>query len=437
VNEEWLGDKARFSYDGLRRQRLDRPYVRHNGKLMPASWHDALETVADRIAAAGGGKVAAIAGDLADVESMFALNALLDAIGSAHRDCRQDGAAIDPTNRAGYLFNTTIAGIEQADLCLIVGADPRWEAALVNARLRKRFLRGGFAVGVIGPERDLTYAVERIGDGPRALQALVEGKHAFADRLKNAKNPMLILGQAAIARRDGAAILALARQAAETFGMVRDGWNGFNMLHTAAARVGGLDIGFVPGKDGRDVAGILAGAKSGEIGVVFLLGADEIDVGGLGKAFVVYQGHHGDAGAHRADVILPGAAYTEKSGTYVNTEGRVQQTRLAVYPPGEAREDWTILRALSEFLGRPLPFDNLDQLRRRLFQAHPHLAARNTIAPAAWGTFGAAGGVDAAPFEPYFANYYMTDPIGRASDTMAQCTRTFLEGGAARTGTDG
>ncbi len=437
VNEEWLGDKGRFSYGGLRRQRLDRPFIRRNGKLTPATWHDALEMAARKIEAVGGGKVAAIAGDLADVEAMFALKTLLSSVGSPHRDCRQDGAAIDPANRAGYLFNSTIAGIDQADVCLIVGSDPRWEAALINARLRKRHLRGGFSVGTIGPKRDLTYPVEHIADGPQSLQSLIDGRHKFAEKLRAAKNPMLILGQGAIARPDGAAVLALALKVAETFGVVREGWNGFNMLHTAAARVGALDVGFVPSAGGRDLAGILAGAQSGEIGVVFLLGADELDMAQLGKAFVVYQGHHGDAGAHRADVILPGAAYTEKSGTYVNTEGRVQQTRLAVYPPGEAREDWTILRALSEFLGKPLPFDNLDQLRRRLYQAYPHLSAIGSIEPAAWSVFGGDGKIDAAPFEFAITNYYMTDPIGRASDTMAECTRTFLNGAAARTGTHG
>ena len=437
VNEEWLGDKGRFSYDGLRRQRLDRPFIRRNGKLVAATWHDALETVARQIGVVGGSKVAAVAGDQADVESMFALRTLLDLVGSPHRDCRQDGAAIDPSNRAGYIFNSTIAGIDQADVCLLIGSDPRWEAALINARLRKRHLRGGFAVGSIGPKRDLTYPVDHIGDGPQSLQALIDGKHKFAEKLRAAKNPMIVVGQGAIARPDGAAVLAAARKLAETFSIVRDGWNGFNMLHTAAARVGALDIGFVPGPGGRDLAGILAGAQSGDIGLVFLLGADEIDMSKLGKTFVVYQGHHGDAGAHRADVILPGAAYTEKSGTYVNTEGRVQQTRLAVYPPGEAREDWTILRALSEFVGKALPFDNLDQLRRQLYKAYPHMSAVGSVEAATWGAFGREGSIAAAPFETPIANYYMTDPIGRASDTMAECTRTFLNGSAARTGTHG
>jgi NADH-quinone oxidoreductase subunit G len=252
---------------------------------------------------------------------------------------------------------------------------------------------------------------------------------------------MLILGQGALARPDGAAILALARHVAEETGMVGKDWNGFNVLHTAAARVGGLDLGFVPGKGGKDVEGILAGAEAGEIKLVYLLGADEIDVTRLGEpgtgAFVVYQGHHGDKGAHRADVILPGAAYTEKHGTYVNTEGRPQRGFLAVFPPGDAREDWAIVRALSDVLGHKLPYDTLLQLRARLAEANKLFTAIDEVAPARWGKFGKAGTLDAAPFRSTIENFYMTDPITRCSEIMAQCTdlrRTFADG---RTGTEG
>ncbi|MFZ5789076.1 MAG: NADH-quinone oxidoreductase subunit NuoG [Pseudomonadota bacterium] len=437
VNEEWISDKARFAYDGLKRQRLDRPYVRKGGKLVPASWVEAFDAVAQRLQGLQGGRMAAIAGDLADLEAMFALKELMAALGSPHLDCRQDGAAIDPGCRAGYLFNTGIAGIEQADLCLLIGTNPRWEAPLVNARLRKRYLMGGFKVAAIGPALDLTFPVENLGTGPDTLAAIAEGRHPFTERFKAAKRPMLILGQGAIARPDGAAILALARQVVEVGGLIREGWNGFNMLHTAAARVGGLDIGFVPATGGRDVAGILEGAQSGAVEVVYLLGADEIDMNRLGKAFVIYQGHHGDAGAHRADVILPGAAYTEKNATYVNTEGRVQQARLAVFPPGDAREDWAILRALSERLGRKLSCDSLEQLRQRLFKQMPHLAALDEKPNAAWGAFGKAGPVEPEPFVLPIDNFYMTDPISRASATMAACTAAFLRGPESKTGTHG
>ncbi|MFO1188955.1 MAG: NADH-quinone oxidoreductase subunit NuoG [Alphaproteobacteria bacterium] len=440
VNEEWLADKSRFAYDGLLRQRLDRPYIRRNGRLEPATWAEALTAIADRLNGVSGQKIAAIAGDLCDAEAMFALGQLLDSLGSPHRDCRQDGARLDPRVRGSYLFNTTIAGIERADACLLVGTNPRWEAPLINARLRKRSLKGGFAVGVIGPELALTYGARALGPGPETLSAIAEGRHDFASVLSNAKTPMIVVGQGALARPDGAAILALARTVAERFAMVRDGadaWNGFNVLHRAAARVAGLDLGFVPGSGGRDTAGILDGATKGDVEVVYLLGADEIDMNGLGRAFVIYQGHHGDAGAHRADVILPGAAYTEKSGTYVNTEGRVQHGNRAVPPPGEAREDWRIVRALSERIGRKLPYDTIEALRARIETAAPHFAAIGTVRPAAWGAFGQNGQVAAAPFALPIANYYMTDPISRSSLTMAKCTEIHGFGLQARTGTHG
>jgi NADH-quinone oxidoreductase subunit G len=437
VNEEWISDKTRFACDGLLRQRLDRPYVRRDGRLKPATWAEAFQAIADRLRSMPGGKVAALAGDLVDAEAMFALKDLLAGLGSPHLDCRQDGAALDPRTRAGYLFNTTIAGIEQSDVCLIIGSNPRWEAPLVNARILKRVHQGRYNVAVIGPRLDLTYKYEHLGAGPDTLRALAEGRHPFLEMLRKAERPMLILGQGALARPDGAAVLHLARRLAEAGGLVKEGWNGFNVLHTAAARVGGLELGFLPGAGGRDTAGILAGAGKGEIEVVYLLGADEIDASKLGKAFVIYQGHHGDAGAHRADVILPGAAYTEKDGTYMNTEGRAQRGLRAVFPPGEAREDWSILRALSQALGKPLPYDDIGQLRRRLYQVNPRFQRLDTVEPAAWGEFGREGPVEGTPFRSPIDNFYMTDPISRASETMAKCTATYVTGEAEATGTHG
>jgi len=437
INEEWISDKTRYACDGLKRQRLDRPYVRQDGVLKPASWPAAFAAVADRVKAVDGDRIAAIAGDLADCESMCALKDLMAVLGSPHLDCRQDGAAIDPAVRAGYLFNTTIAGIEQADACLLIGTNPRWEAALINARLRKRWLLGGFPVGVVGPRVDLTYDTEYLGAGPQTLAEIAGGTHPFCETLKAAERPMLIVGAGALARPDGAAVLGAARRIADACGMVKDGWNGFNVLHTAAGRVGGLDVGFVPGAGGRGVAGILDGASSGAVDTVFLLGADEIDTAKLGRAFVVYIGHHGDRGAHRADVILPGAAYTEKNATYVNTEGRVQRAWRAVFPPGDAREDWTILRALSDSLGRTLPYDDIAALRRRMAEIRPGFAEVGMIAPAPWRGFGADGPMSGDAFVSPVENFYMTDPISRASETMADCARAILGRGAGKTGTDG
>ena len=437
VNEEWLGDKSRFAVDGLLRQRLDRPYLRKDGKLQPISWSEALAAIAAKVKGLGGAKLAAIAGDMADCEAMTALKDLFGKLDSPNLDCRQDGAKLGGSPRASYLFNSTVAGIEDADVLLLIGTNPRVEAPVLNARIRKRYLKGGFSVAAVGPKANLTYKHEYLGDQTAILSAIADGSHPFAAVLKAAKKPMLILGQGALARVDGDILLGLARKIAETTGMVADGWNGFNVLHLAAARVGGLDLGFLPGAGGRDVEGILAGAEKGEISVVYLLGADEIDMSRLGKAFVIYQGHHGDAGAHRADVVLPGAAYTEKDATYVNTEGRVQRTNLAVFPPGEAKEDWKILRALSEAMNKVLPYDTLGKLRARMAEVNPLFAGINAIAPASWGSFGADGVPAADPLASPVDNYYMTDPISRASRTMAECTARFVGCAHKRTGTNG
>jgi len=438
INEEWLADKSRYACDGLKRQRLDRPYLRVDGKLRPVEWRDALAAVAAKLKSTPADRIAAIAGDLCDAESMLALKDLMGAFGSTNLDCRQDGAALDATDRAAYLFNTTIAGIEKADVILLIGSNPRWEAPLINTRIRKRWTQGGLKVAAIGQPVDLTYPVEMLGAGPETLSDLASGKHSFSALLKAAKAPMLILGMGALARADGAAILAQAKHLADTMNVVRPDWNGFNVLHTAAARVAGLELGFVPGAKGRDVAAILDGAQKGEIDFVYLLGADEIDTNRLGKAFVVYQGHHGDRGAHRADVILPGAAYTEKDGIYMNMEGRPQLGSRAIFPLGEAREDWAILRALSEQAGRVLPYDNLGQIRQRLFMHHPRFQRIDAVEPAVWvKSTGAASGLGGAPFAAPIQNYYMTDPISRASETMSYCSDAFIPSARGKTGTNG
>ena len=335
VNEEWLGDKSRFAVDGLKRRRLDRPWLRENGKLRAASWEEAFAAIAGRIKGLPGDRIGAIAGDLCDAESMLALKDMMTALGSQNLDCRQDGAALDATRREFYLFNTTIAGIEEADALLIIGSNPRRESPVLNARIRKRWLRGSLAIGLIGEKADLTYPYDLIGSGPDAFQGLSDGTHPFAEILKSAKKPMIVLGQGALSRPDGAAVLAAAWSLGVSFNMMNTDWHGFNALHTAAARVGALDLGFLPGPDGKNLAAMM----NGGVDALWLLGADEFDTTKIGaKTFVIYQGHHGDAGAARADVILPGAAYTEKHGTYVNLEGRAQQGFQAILPPGEAAD---------------------------------------------------------------------------------------------------
>ena len=424
VNEEWLADKSRFAVDGLKRRRLDSCWVKRDGRLVKAGWDEAFAAIKARLAGVPGDRIGAVAGNLACAESMVALKDLMAGLGSPNLDCRQDGAAADASRREFHTFNTSIAGIEDADALLIIGSNPRREAPLINARIRKRSLAGNFPIAAIGAPADLTYAVDLLGDGPGAMAAIADGSHAFADVLKAAKAPMLILGQGALARPDGEAVLAAAWRLAEATGMLRADWHGFNVLHTASARMAALDLGFLPGAGGKALPDMLGGG----VDVLWLLGADEFDTARIGAdTFVIYQGHHGDAGAARADVILPGAAYTEKSGTWVNTEGRVQRGALAIFPPGDAREDWKILRAFSAVLGHPLPYDTLSAVRARLVQANP-LFGRTDDLPrfGCTDTAGPAGGTpDAAPFLPFIANYYETDPISRASPTMAACTAAY------------
>ncbi|HUY69168.1 MAG TPA: NADH-quinone oxidoreductase subunit NuoG [Alphaproteobacteria bacterium] len=437
VNEEWINDKTRFACDGLKYQRLDTPYLRKNGKLHPVAWAEAFTAIAAKLRETAPGRVAALAGDLADCESLFALKSLMLSLGVPNMDCRQDGAEYDVSSRAGYIMNSGIAGIEDADAILLIGTDPRHEASLVNARIRKRWLRGGCRVGLIGPAIDLSYPYRHIGNDPQAIQDLIAGNHPFAEILHNAKKPMLIVGAGALARPDGAALHAVARGVAEIFEMIREDWNGFNVLQLAASRAGGLDLGFLPQPSGFGTNAILHACEAGKMDMLYLCGADEIDMQRLGntagaersrqnKVFVIYQGHHGDNGAHRADVILPGAAYTEKDATYVNTEGRPQRARRAVFPPGEAREDWKIVRALSQVLGKPLPFDTLAQLREKMVAACPVLGQIGEAPKPEWGAFGRPGELSPEPFAPAIANFYMTDPISRASRTMAKCTAEIL-----------
>lgn len=422
INEEWISDKSRFIWDGLKTQRLDRPYVRKDGRLQPATWGEAFGAIKQAVAATSGNKIGAIAGDLSSVEEMFALKSLLASLGSANVDCRQDGAALDPSlGRASYLFNSTIEGIEQADALLIVGSNPRYEAAVLNARIRKRWRRGGFPIGVIGEAGELRYNYEYLGSGAETLSDLANGSHSFVDKLKSAKNPLIIIGQGALSRADGAAVLAAAAKLATSVGAVTEEWNGFSVLHTAAARVGGLDIGFVPGEGGVAAADMVA-----SMDVLFLLGADELDLSNKGAKFTVYIGSHGDQGAMNADVILPGAAYTEKSGIWVNTEGRVQVGNRAGFAPGEAREDWAILRALSDVLGKKLPFDSLSALRGQLYVAHPHLAETDEIVAGKASDIEAlaakTGSLVKSAFASPVKDFYLTNPIARASAVMAECS---------------
>ncbi len=431
INEEWISDKTRYAVDGLGRQRLDRPYVRVGGKLQPATWAQAFAAIASQLQATAPERVGVIAGDLQDAESLKATKDLFTALGVKNLDSRQDGTALGAGPRESWLFNSTLAGIENADVVLFIGSNPRLEAPVLNARFRKQWIAGKTRFGVIGEQADLTFGYDYLGAGAKTLSGLAKSKGDFVAALKAAERPAIIIGQGALARADGAAVLKAAAGLAKTMKVVREGWNGWNVLHTAAARVAGLDMGFVPAEGGLSTADML---KPGAVDVLFLLGADECEASASG-AFKIYLGTHGDAGAHKADVILPGAAYTEKNGLYVNTEGRVQQGKRAVFPKGEAKEDWSILRALSEVLGHKLPYDSLDQLRAKLFADHPTFGQID-YAPGSVATsfdVGSLGGdaeLSDAPFESPIKAFHLTNPVARASVTMAECAA--VASGAAK-----
>ncbi|HJS80541.1 MAG TPA: NADH-quinone oxidoreductase subunit NuoG [Vitreimonas sp.] len=417
INEEWISDKTRYAVDGLSRQRLDRPYIREGGKLRPASWREALEATAKALSG-DPKKIGAIAGDLACAESMKATLDFFRGLGSPNTDCRADGAPIGGGPRQGYLFNSTIAGVDEADAILLIGANPRLEAPVLNARIRKAWLRGA-EIALLGERTDLTYPYAHLGVSLADMRLRSE----TIEKLRAAKRPMIIVGPGALARADGAAVLRAIAKLATEVGVVREGWNGFNVLHTAASRVGGLDLGFLPGAGGKNAREMLTGGMD----TLFLLGVDEAALPKAGT--IIYLGTHGDAGAHRADIILPGAAYTEKDATWVNTEGRVQYGRRATFPKGEAKEDWTILRALSGVLGKTLPYDSLGDLRAKMIADHPTFGQVDYAPGAADlagfdpAQLGAEGKVSSDPLRSPITDFYLTNPIARASKTMAECSR--------------
>ena len=417
INEEWLSDKSRFVWDGLARQRLDKPYVRENGKLRPASWAEAFAAVKSALSKPAD-KIGVVAGDLIEVEQAKAALDLFRSLGVQNTDCRPAGAQYGTDGvREHYILNPTLAGVEEADALLLVGVNPRVEAAVWNARIRKTWLWADLKVAMIGEAEDLTYDYTHLGNSADAL-----GKAETADFLKGAKRPMIVLGEGALCHEDGGAILSAALKLANETGAIADGWAGFGVLHNAAGRVGALDVGFVPGEGGAATAGILAS----DMETVVLLGADEVDLSGLGGATVIYVGSHGDAGASRADVILPSAAYTEMQATFVNTEGRVQVTSKAVQPKGEAREGWAIFRALSDVMGKTLPYDSVEALRETL--RGNEVFAGIGYAPGAAGLEAlkaipeAAGSLSGTPFKRVIGDFYLTNPIARASKTMAECS---------------
>ena len=437
INEEWLSDKARFVWDGLARQRLDRPWRRVRGRLQPCSWADALSGVQRALAKAAGGtqsRLAALGGDLACVESLQALKDLMAALKSPHLDCRQSGARYPHAERAQYLMNSGFVGVNKSDALLLVGTNPRHDAAVLNARIFQHWRRaeqGLTPIGVIGAPADLAYQPQHLGAGGDALLALMDGSSPFAAALRAAKRPLLLVGEAAF-REAGEDVFAALMELVRRYKIQRPGWNGFNMLHHAAARAGALDIGFVPQAKGMGTDEIIAAAESGKLQALILLGADERALRPHADCCVIYIGSHGDRGAQCADWVLPGATYAEKSALYVNSEGRVQQTRAAAPPPGDAKEDWMIVRALAEQMSLALPYRTRRGLRAAIYAAAPFLRAHNqrpdlqlALPPSAPSEASAASKKRLAGlrFGENVPNFYLSNPIARASPVLGECSR--------------
>lgn len=411
VNEEWVADTGRFGVDGLKEKRLDRPWVRIDGELQPVAWPDAFLAVKAALDGVAPANVAAIAGNLSAVEDVVAAHDLLAALGVTRFECRTDGAAYAGP-AAHWRFNSTIAGIGTADFVLIVGADARFDAPLVNSRIRKAVRHDGTTVYRIGPGSDLRYEFTHLGDD---LALLAELPAEVLAKLDAAARPALIIGS----RNATPEVLAAAHALAPKF--VKDGWNGFNILHDAAGRMGAMLTGWA----GEGLAGLAANPPS----VLFLLGVDEVALAPFGGATKIYIGSHGDRGAAVADIILPGAAYSEKPGTWVNLEGRVQRALRATFPPGDAREEWTIFRALADVLGQDLGYDNLLQLRQRIAAEWPELG-REGLSPAEWVPAQLAAAKPAGAALPRPHDFYSSNPILRASPTMRACVAEILEGRA-------
>jgi len=416
INEEWLSDKSRFIWDGLARQRLDRPYLRRDGKLVQTDWAEALE--ATRQALSGSPeRIGFIAGDLIEAEQAKAALDLARSLGVQNTDCRPAHAAYGREGpREHYLLNPTLRGVEEADALFLIGTNPRIEAAVWNARIRKAWLWNDLKVFVIGPEMDLTYGYTHLGDNIAAISEIA--------RQKGFSKPMIVMGETALLGDSGSAVFAAAHKAAVELNAIRPDWAGLGVLHTAAGRVGALDLGFIPGEGGLASHEIL----SGSLDTVVLLGADDHDLSQIENATVIYVGSHGDAGASQADIILPAAAYTEMQATYVNTEGCVQMTRRAVQPKGEAREGWAIFRALSAMMGKTLPYDDAEALRQALRESQPVFAGLG-FAPGAAGAEAlsqppaSSSGAETEAVIPVFTgDFYLTNPIARASATMADCS---------------
>ena len=373
VNEEWISDKTRFFWDGLSLQRIDKPYLRENGKLRQVSWNKAIDVASDKLLNTNPEKIASITGDLVSMESIYSIKKLMDSIKSPNTECRQDGSKING-GREKWLFNSKLSGIDESDGCLLIGTNPRIEAALINSRIIRKSKENNYSIGLLGDKSELNYNYDYLGDDPSIIYDLIDNNNPFCEKLSEMNKPLMIIGQGALKGDEGEDYLNLCIELANNYNFLKNDWNGFNVLHTAASRPGAMEIGFLPGERGKDLDQIIDGYKKGDISTLFLLGADEIEISEKTDCFVIYQGHHGDKGANIADLILPSPSFNEQNGLFINTEGRIQESIRATFPIGEAKEDWEIISLISKKMGLENIDNSFEDLRSSLFQSFPHLA---------------------------------------------------------------
>ena len=373
INEEWIYDKTRFFWDGLSLQRIDKPYLRENGKFRQVSWKKAIDVASDKLLNTNPKKIASITGDLVSIESIYSIKKLMDSIKSPNTECRQDGSKING-GREKWLFNSKLSGIDVSDGCLLIGTNPRIEAALINSRIVRKSKEKNYSIGLLGNKSELNYNYDYLGDDPSIIYDLIDNKSPFCEKLSEMNKPIMIIGQGALKGDEGEDYLNLCIELANNYNFLKNDWNGFNVLHTAASRPGAMEIGFLPKERGKDLDQIIDGYKKGDISTLFLLGADEIEISEKTDCFVIYQGHHGDKGANIADLILPSPSFNEQNGLFINTEGRIQESIRATFPIGEAKEDWEIISLISKKMGLENIDNSFEDLRSSLFQSFPHLA---------------------------------------------------------------
>ena len=373
INEEWISDKTRFFWDGLSLQRIDKPYLRENGKFRQVSWKKAIDVASDKLLNTNPKKIASITGDLVSIESIYSIKKLMDSIKSPNTECRQDGSKING-GREKWLFNSKLSGIDESDGCLLIGTNPRIEAALINSRIVRKSKEKNYSIGLLGNKSELNYNYDYLGDDPSIIYDLIDNKSPFCEKLSEMNKPIMIIGQGALKGDEGEDYLNLCIELANKYNFLKNDWNGFNVLHTAASRPGAMEIGFLPKERGKDLDQIIDGYKKGDISTLFLLGADEIEISEKTDCFVIYQGHHGDKGANIADLILPSPSFNEQNGLFINTEGRIQESIRATFPIGEAKEDWEIISLISKKMGLENIDNSFEDLRSSLFQSFPHLA---------------------------------------------------------------